>query len=344
MPEFKIVFFTLSSPISSLFSLPLLRKLAGVNLIVPVYHTVADTVPEHIKYLYPIKNTKSFKEDLETLLKYYQPATIHELIKHAQKGTEPDKPLFHLTFDDGLSEFYSVIAPLLKEKGIPATCFLNNDFIDNNNLFFRFKESILVNHLHNESAGSESWKIYHDWTLEHSYEEGYYRKIILGIDYKNRHLLDDLASKLGISFNDYLKTQKPYLETRQIQELIKEGFTFGAHSSDHIEYRYISEEEQFQNTRKSLDDLIQKFNLEYKVFSFPFTDFGISRAFYQKLKEKNVASMVFGCAGIKKDFAAISQQRIPIELYKESCKTALKKEYLYYLFLKATGKAKMQRE
>lgn len=151
MPEFKPVFFKLASPFNYLFSLPLLRKLSGINLVVPVYHTVADIMPDHIKYLYPIKNTTVFRQDLNTLLKYYQPATIQELIKHAEEGTEPDKPIFHLTFDDGLSEFYSVIAPILKEKGIQATCFLNNDFIDNKKLFFRFKESILVDRLHQES-------------------------------------------------------------------------------------------------------------------------------------------------------------------------------------------------
>ena len=175
-------------------------------------------------------------------------------------------------------------------------------------------------------------------------KKGYYRKVILSIDYKNSHLLDDLATRLDINFNEYLKKNKPYLETIQIEELIKEGFTFGGHSADHIEYRYIDEEKQLENTKQSMNDLITKFNLEYKVFSFPFTDFGISRSFYHKLKNEKIASMAFGCAGIKRDFAPLSQQRIPIELYKDSCNTALKKEYLYYLFLKATGKGRMKRD
>lgn len=156
-------------------------------------------------------------------------------------------------------------------------------------------------------------------------------------------MLDELASKLGINFDEYLETKQPYLESKQIKELIQEGFTFGAHSTDHTEFRYIDEEEQLQNTKTSTEDIVQKFNPGYKVFSFPFTDFGISRSFYKKIKEQNIASMTFGCAGIKRDFAPISQQRIPIEKYKESCKTALKKEYMYYLFLKATGKGQMKR-
>ncbi len=343
MPEFKTVFFTLSSPFTPMLPIPVLQKMAAINLIVPVYHTVSDYVPDHIKHLYPIKDTKTFRQDLDTLLKYYKPATIQDLIEYAERGNAPKNPSFHLTFDDGLSEFYSIIAPILKEKGIPATCFLNNDFIDNKNLFFRFKESILITHLHEEPVGSPAWKIFHEWTKEHNLGQTYYRKLILGISYKQSHLLDKLATGLGINFDEYLKNKKPYLETSQIEKLIKDGFTFGSHSADHIEYRYINEEEQLENTRQSMDKLLKIFNLDYKAFSFPFTDFGISRSFYEKVKEDKIVEVTFGCAGIKKDIAPISQQRIPIELYKESCKTALKKEYLYYLFLKATGKGRMQR-
>jgi peptidoglycan/xylan/chitin deacetylase (PgdA/CDA1 family) len=344
MPEFKPLFFKLTAPCTPLFSVPFLRKRAGINLVVPVYHTVCDQVPDHIRYLYPVKDTEAFRRDLDTLLRYYKPATIYELINYAEEGTEPEEPVFHLTFDDGLSEFYSVVAPILREKGVPATCFLNNDFIDNRQLFFRFKESLLVQRLHQEQAGSGTWKTYHDWALKHNLGSKYYRKLILSIDYTDSHLLDELASALGISFDEYLKTQKPYLETNQIQRLIEDGFTFGAHSADHIDYRSVEEAQQLEITRRSINDLVQKFNPGYRVFSFPFTDFGISRSFYKKLKDENIASMTFGCAGIKRDFAPVSQQRIPIELYKESFQTALKKEYLYYIFLKITGKGRMDRK
>ena len=343
MSGFKTLFFKLATPVSSCISLPLLRKLSGIYHIVPVYHMVTDSVPKHIKYLYPVKDTKTFQEDLETLLKYYKPITLQKLIQHAEEGSEPKEPVFHLTFDDGLSEFFSIIAPILKEKGIHATCFLNNDFISNRKMFFRFKESLLIDHLHQQSTGSDAWNIFHNWTKKNNLGMGYYRKIILSINYNNCHLLDELASGLHIDFQQYLDKTKPYLDKKQVKLLMSDGFTFGAHSTDHIEYRFIDEEEQLEKTKASMNNLIQEFGMDYRVFSFPFTDFGVSQSFYQRIKEENIASLTFGCAGIKRDFDPISQQRIPIELYHETCKTALKKEYLYFMFLKATGRGRMKR-
>jgi peptidoglycan/xylan/chitin deacetylase (PgdA/CDA1 family) len=338
MPEIKPLFFRLSTPLSSFLTLPFLRRLSGVNLIVPLYHTVNDEAPAHIRYLYSIKNVGTFRQDLETLLKYYMPVGLQELIEITDKPGKLKKSVFHLTFDDGLSEFYSVIAPILKEMEIPATCFLNNAFIDNTNLFFRFKESLLIDRLHHLPAGSNEWKRFHSWSKSHGLENGYYRKIILGIDYTSKHLLDELASELSVDFDDYLKKIKPYLQTFEIEELIRDGFTFGAHSSDHIDYQNIGEEEQIIQTRDSVNDIVNRFRLNYRVFSFPFTDFGISRSFYDRINDTQVASMTFGCAGIKSSAKAVSQQRIPVETYKGSLKTALKKEYLYHLFLKAFGK------
>jgi hypothetical protein len=52
-----------------------------------------------------------------------------------------------LTFDDGLVECHRFVAPLLKRKGIPAVFFLNNRFIDNLDLFYRYKVSLLIHRI-----------------------------------------------------------------------------------------------------------------------------------------------------------------------------------------------------
>ena len=49
-----------------------------------------------------------------------------------------------LSFDDGLREVYTIIAPILKERGLPATFFITTDFIDNKKLFYRNKASLLI--------------------------------------------------------------------------------------------------------------------------------------------------------------------------------------------------------
>ena len=60
-----------------------------------------------------------------------------------------------LSFDDGLVECHQVIAPLLMTKGVPATFFLNNHFIDNRDLFFRYKASLIIDQVISECKTRE---------------------------------------------------------------------------------------------------------------------------------------------------------------------------------------------
>ena len=268
----------------------------------------------HLKYLYQPRSIKLFKEDLAFFLKYYEPIGLDELIRLIKEDKPLKKNYFHLTFDDGLRDFYDVAAPILKEKGIPATVFLNSDFIDNKALFYRFKASVLVEKL---SA-----------------------KGLLDVIYKDNAILDELAKENNINFEDYLKNEKPYLTAQQIEKLILEGFTFGAHSKNHPMYNQINLAEQITQTISSINLITSQFNLNYRVFSFPFTDFGVSYPFFNAIK--NEVDLTFGCAGLKDDIIKNHLQRIPMEL-EQSGKGIIKTAYFYYLLKKMVGKNKIIR-
>ena len=337
----KKTFNKLITPLSSVIPLNLLRKSLKSRVLIPLYHCVSDVPPKHISYLYKIRNIKEFIKDLDTFLKYFKPIDLSQLVDFQQNKIQSDKPFFHLTFDDGLAEFDSIIAPILLKKGIPATCFVNSDFIDNKNMFFRYKASLLIDTLHQAPAGSELWKKFHDWKEEKKLPGGYYRKILLNIRYHEKNLLDDLARELKLDFTAYLNKNKPYLEKKQIESLINKGFTFGAHSIDHPEYRFIEEKEQIDQTLKSLKHITDTFGMSYRVFSFPFTDHEVSKNFFNSIKEK--VDFTFGCAGIKQDSVFSNLQRVPVEEYNNTLNTVLKKELLYYLALKTIGKNKIVR-
>ncbi len=341
MTNSKNIFNKLITPLTPAIAFRLFRKSSRRRVLIPLYHSVSDEPPRHLSYLYKIRNIKAFTKDLDTLLKYYKPIDLSQLLDFQQDKRQGEKPFFHLTFDDGLAEFDSVIAPILLKKGIPATCFLNSDFIDNKNMLFRFKASLLIDKLHQAAPGSEIWKKFHEWTEDNKLVNKYYRIILLNIGYGNKQLLDELAQKLELDFDAYLKKQKPYLERSQIESLIKKGFTFGAHSVDHPEYRFIDENEQIEQTLKSIKNITETFGLTYKVFSFPFTDHEVSRNFYTSIE--NDVDLTFGCAGIKRDAIPFNLQRIPFEDYNENMISILKKEYLYHSLLKLLGKDEIKR-
>jgi peptidoglycan/xylan/chitin deacetylase (PgdA/CDA1 family) len=299
----------------SLHNMDDLIKKSGHNIILPFYHAVTDDCPIHIKNLYEPRSVESFKSDLDFLLEHFESISLKRLLEIKHNEEIPDKNYFHLTFDDGLSEFYHVVAPILKEKKIHATVFLNSDFIDNKKMFFRFKASILYEILKDES--------------------------LLQLSFQEELKLDILAEKNGLDFSNYLIENKPYLSIEQIKELIVDGFTFGAHSKDHPLYKELHIKEQINQTQLSVEEVCSRLDLDYKVFSFPFTDDGVSKSFFETIN--NQTDLTFGCAGLKEDSAKNHLQRIPMETSK-SGKDIIKEEYSYYLMKAKVGKNKIVRQ
>ncbi|MCB9363028.1 MAG: polysaccharide deacetylase family protein [Flavobacteriales bacterium] len=275
---------------------------------------VSDETPIHVKNLYEARSISEFKEDLDFLLENYKPISLLQLIEITQNRTKLSENYFHLTFDDGLKELATIVAPILKEKNIPATFFINTDFLDNKALFYRFKESVLV--------------------------EKYEAKGLLDFDSEKENEIDELAVLLGEDFDEFLKQEQPYLNSEDVIELIKQGFTIGGHSKNHPRYENISLDEQIAQTIESVELLVEKFNLNYKVFAFPFTDDGVGREFFNKIAGK--LDLTFGTAGLKKDVVKNNLQRIPMEENKKGIEI-IKSQYLYYFFKMFVGKNTIRR-
>ena len=308
---------------AKIFSQNQLIGLTGKKILLPFYHAVSDDIPLHLKHLYQPRGIELFKADLDYFLKYYEPIDLKELIRLVKEGKPLKKNYFHLTFDDGLRDFYGVAAPILKEKGIPATVFLNSDFIDNKALFYRFKASILAEKL--VANG------------------------LLDVSYSEKAILDELAKENDIDFEEYLKNEQPYLTSQQIEELIQQGFTFGAHSKNHHLYNQLTFEEQIVQTKESIKTVTTQFNLNYNVFSFPYTDDVVSNQFFTVIK--NDVDLTFGSAGLKDDVFKNNFQRIPMENQpnqhlkgiSKMGKEIIKTEYFYYFLKKIVGKNKIIR-
>ena len=111
---------------------------ARTPVFLPFYHVVSDSKLPHVLN-YPYRNTHQFIRELDYLLTHFNPVSLEDLLSKENIG----KPVFHLSFDDGLKECTEVIAPLLVNKGIPATFFINSGFVDNKTLFHRYKASLI---------------------------------------------------------------------------------------------------------------------------------------------------------------------------------------------------------
>lgn len=312
-------------------------SLSNQRILVPFYHKVSDTNPSYEKYLYKARKIEDFKNDINIFNKYYRSVKLEKLIKLYNSETTIKQNYYHITFDDGLSNFYNVVAPILEEKKIPATVFVNSNFIDNKELFYRYKASLLI-------------QFYQKSTLKvkHNFYEFFNSKLkiqekLLSIGFDNRKVFDELADFVGYSFNDFLEKEKPYLTTDQIKDLIDRGFTIGSHSINHPLYSELSLNEQILQTKESIKFLHQNLNLDYTVFSFPFTDLGVSNGFFQSSFYKNNIDLSFGTSGIKKDKIKNNFQRLFFEIDNKKATSYLLEQYIKYLLKIPLGRSNMPR-
>jgi hypothetical protein len=314
---------------SSSIPLSWLKAISGQNFLAIFYHTISDQKLPHVKHLYRVRGIALFEKDLDYLLKNFTPIGLHELIEAVYHKKKLPKNSFLLTFDDGLAECYHIIAPILKRKGIPATFFLNSDFVDNKALMFRYKASYLIEELSQRQISAPNiapfFKKYELPFLD-------IKTGLLSIRWRQEALLNDIAKAFEIDFNAFLKHQKPYLSQAQISQMIADGFTFGSHSQNHPTYNTIDLPSQIEQTLLSQAYLNQHFQLPYQTFAFPFTDSGVSKAFFDKILGEEKFPLTFGGAGLKHELIKGQLQRFGMETQQLSTpKQLIHAEYCYYI-------------
>jgi len=288
----------------------LFQAITKQKIALPFYHAVAEQPLPHIQHLYKMKTVQEFQKDLDFLLKHFEPIDAETLYHFHVNKTVPPKPVFHLSFDDGLKEISEIVTPILLQKGVPATFFVNSGFVDNKALFYRYHASLAVEELLKKEKLTNSLKTE-----------------ILSCSYKNRNNLFQYF--LPQQVDDFLKNEKPYLTIEQIKTLSAHGFTIGAHSVDHPYYYEISLEEQLKQTLSSLEFVSSIVHQKLRLFAFPFTDFNVSRNFFNEIEP--FVDLSFGTANFKKEEIPFHYQRIAAEQKTMgSLESIVKKEYLKY--------------
>jgi peptidoglycan/xylan/chitin deacetylase (PgdA/CDA1 family) len=248
--------------------------------IVLYYHLVSDQPVAHVRHLYRHKNVRQFVDDLEFLLRHYVPLSLAQFMRWNRGEGSIPKNAFLLTFDDGLREVHDYIAPALAAKGIPATFFVCEAFVDNKELCYQHKASLLVERLRQANSDALSERVCAELAAE-GIREGNAEQRVLAVDYRRKHVLDTLARIVEVDFTAYLREQAPYLSTGQIRSLLASGFTFGGHSIDHPYYRAIPLREQLRQTLQSVRYVKNAFELSYGAFAFPHTDRGVGPEFFR---------------------------------------------------------------
>lgn len=311
-----------------------------LDYIIPVYHSVSNEKIPHLEHIISYKNINNFEKDLDFLAKNFQFVNWDEFKEFVNGNLKPKKKIALLTFDDGLREFKTIIAPILLRKGIFAINFVNPEFIDNQKMMFRNQASLLVNAVLNAKEIPD--KISQFLKINHINQQKV-KDEILKIDFKNKEKLNEIATLFELDFKDYLLKNQPYLNIEEIHKLSDMGFTFGAHSMNHPLYNKLSLDRQLEETKDSLK-FLKNNALKPETFAFPFTDYGVSKSFFDQLftTEKELFC-TFGSAGIKKDSFTKNFQRIPMENNK-TAELTINEEITYFNIKKWLNKNTITRK
>ncbi len=267
--------------------------------IIPIYyHLVSNKRNPLVENLYSYKDIASFRKDLDVLVKKYDILDLNA-IKTNKRGLV-------LSFDDGFSECYDTIFPLLKEYSVPALFFLNNDFIDNKNMFYRAKISLLISKLDYLSPVIHKQLAYILECKVTSIKEN-----LLSILEEDKHKIDTLMTTAEIDIDSYLAKNKPYLTSLQIQEMVKAGYYFGGHTSDHKRLKFLTSEEQEARIIDSALDIKKRFDLDYSICSLPHNDQGLRKEVFQNVSKW--IDYLFGGYGLNHQIENRYLQRISNE-------------------------------
>ncbi len=319
----------------------LLIKLSKQNLILPFYHTVSDFNLPHIKHLYRVRTTKEFIKDLEYLCKHFTPISISELEDSVYGNKLLKKPSFHLTFDDGLKEIYTEIAPILESKGIPATFFINTDFIDNKGLFYRYKASLIIDKIKGDKNLQQI--VAKEIDINEASLQ-IIKEALLNFNIHDTKIINNIANLIELDFDNFLSSQQPYLTKQQIKELLAKGFDIGSHSLNHPYFKDIDINEKKRQINESFKFIEEEFKVKNSYFSFPFSDESVDTKFMDWMYEKANCKLTFGISGIKYDYTNLHLHRIPFEKNADSAQNILKNEYLYFITKSIFNKNRIKRQ
>lgn len=277
----------------TLLPFSILRRLSGQTSFSPYYHLVSEFVPEYVGNSYPVATPQEFEKELDLLLKYYCPVDLSTLILTVKNNLPLPKSSFHLTFDDGYREVYDVVFPILRRKGIPATFFICSDLLDNRNIFWENLYSLM----------QKTWDELADPGKEEimKSEPGNALALSESLAYRNKERYLAIAKALGFSPASFLQEEQPYLTSPQIREMMASGFTIGSHSIDHPLFKDLILSEQLRQIEESCRVMAETFQLDYRVFAFPYGEFGVGKALFETLQERGTIDLLFGTRGIIPD-------------------------------------------
>lgn len=229
------------------------------------YHSVRKDKPDYY-YQDPI-TPDTFRAQLKWLLKNkFEFVSLNEINDGGGKGRR-----VALTTDDGFVENYTCIAPILADYKIPATFFILNNCIDNKDLMWMNKLFAIEHVMGANHTKQQVYNILRDRKkLSHDLQnlKSVYREIPMK---QKEEIVNEVWSSNNLpALSEYMDQYKPYMSSKQINELLASGYTIGSHTRSHPRCAQLTFSELETEIIDSMDELRKSFKTSIDFFAYPF--------------------------------------------------------------------------
>jgi peptidoglycan/xylan/chitin deacetylase (PgdA/CDA1 family) len=281
-----------------------LEKLVPRDAVAFFYHSIAEKPLPHVHHLYPHKSPGEFEADVIYLKQNYRLPTFPEFVTEISSPHRRRRPCAILTFDDGMSQCFDLVRPILLKHGVPCSFFITKSFIDNGELFYRHKVSLCLDALAVKSPEEQarcSRTLAQRLGLDLS-SRGDLKKWISGLKLADESWLNAAGEELGVHFEAFLKTVKPYMTSDQVRQLHADGFTIGSHSVRHARFSELTNAEIESDIVESCSFVGDLLGLRKVPFAFPFSAEGVDRQFLRSVAQRHPwVTPMFGTDGLNVD-------------------------------------------
>ena len=260
------------------------------NLIIVMYHYVRDLGNSRYPNIKGL-DISLFEEQINFFRRYHNIITIEEVIYSIDSGiTIPDKSIL-LTFDDGYSDHYYNVFPILVEKNIQG-CFFSvgkilNDFeiLDVNKIQLILASTSIEKIIGDLDQLIDQYKSIYGLKSWHEYESSLYYnhqydspkvtfvKALLqkGLKGESQHFFINELFRKYVTCDEEAVFQKLYMDKEQLQLMIANDMFVGTHSYSHFWLDELNQTQQEAEIEKSVAFLKQLDIPESKwVMSYPY--------------------------------------------------------------------------
>jgi len=265
------------------------RALWRRDVVGVFYHSVSDEPLPHVQHLYAPEPVARFEAALRYIKQHFHPVSDAEIEAHRSRGQRLPARALHLSFDDGFSECYSVVRPLLLEHSIPCTFYVTTGWLDNARMFYRNKTSLCIEQIH--SLGHDAAKMVLT-SLNNALslrlrDVADFERWVRTLQAAEEDVIDMTAKMLGVDVKAYLQERSPYLTRQQVQALHADGFTIGAHTVRHAKLATLSDAEIEHEIVESARQ-VQAITGQARVtLSFPYSGKGLARALLADIRTRH---------------------------------------------------------